>query len=40
VWSDPAKVRPPIYLGPLGQGRAGMIDDNDPDTWRCYRDAS
>jgi hypothetical protein len=19
---------------------AGMIDDNDPDTWRCYRDPS
>jgi hypothetical protein len=84
-----AKVRPPIYLGPLGgtqltwycrahagtaRGRvgavvtddgwacgaagkplgmnavcrwwygnaawAGMIDDNDPDTWRCYRDPS
>ena len=19
---------------------AGMLDDNDPQTWRCYRDAS
>jgi hypothetical protein len=81
-----AKIRPPVYLGPLGvtqlttycrahagaattavviddgwacgpnaeplsmnavcrwwHGRAawsGMIDDNDPDTWRCYRDPS
>jgi hypothetical protein len=81
-----AKVRPPIYLGPLGAAEltkfcrahagarttavstddgwacgpvakplsmnavcrwwhgseawAGMIDDNDPDTWRCYRDPS